>query len=385
MARLTAEKAGAFIARHVGLSWPNDKESVYEILDLAQKEIWSTGLFTGSTKWFYASVMTDNTIITPHGHNKLLGLKIGCQAATIKDQFWTFHTNGPLKEPDQSTGFSKIVQHMGDYPTLIDHALKRDNKCLQGSGFKIAVISEGSPTYTQAPRTIISGLGLDGKPLYSYVDKETSLSRAVNKDDEEEDEIEEIEAMFKEGDYLDPSEDLLDGVSLPVTNKFVSNDCFIFSGIANISKEPTMARVDYYAIPVDGCENEAIKIASLEPYQIHSQYSIYQIKDNCINKGCCYGLFKVSEPDKIVCDNQFMIVDNDKAILDFAKYIHKTYYKEDIAGGQTFLGYGLASLAKQVQNENPTHEIVPQVESFRDMAFRSRPGVGPRSKRLMRR
>lgn len=385
MARLTAEQAGSFIARHIDLSWPNDKESVYEILNLVQREIWNTGLFSGSTKWFYVKVMEDNTIITPHGHNKLIGLKIGCEAATIKDQFWTLHKNGSFKEPDQGANFTKIVQHLGDYPTLIDHALKRDNKCFNKGGFKLAVISPASPSYTKYPSTIISGLGLDGKPLYSYVNQQTSLSRAVNKDDDEDDEIDEIEASYKEGDFLDPSEDIIEGMSLPISNKFITNECFVFSEISNISKEPTMGRVDYYAIPVDGCEQEAIKIASLEPYQIHSRYSIYQIKNECINQGCCYGLFKVSEPDKIVCDNQFMIIDNDKAILDFAKYIHKTYYKEDINGGQTFLGFGLAALNQQIQNENPTKETVTQIDSFRDMAFRSRPGVGVRSSRSWRR
>lgn len=362
---ITAAEAGEFISKFVDKGWPHDRHSVYEILDLVNTEIWQTGLFQGSTKWFYARILEDNTIVTPHGYSKLLGAKIGCKGVDIKDQFWMFHENGPFQEPDQSSNYTSIVQHLGDFPTLFNHYKDSREKCCK-SGFSIAVVSCGSPAYTNPPLTLVTGLDMKGKPVYTYP---SGTESRIATDDE----IEMYEKIQKEGDYLYVESDILQGVQIPITSKFTSTQKgILFSDIVNIAKDPTMARVDYYAIP-DG-EQHGILIASLEPFQTVSSYSIYKIKNNCIAGNCCLGLFKVSPPEKIVSDNQFMIIPNKSILLDFAKYVHKKYYKEDFAGAGVFLSSGVAALSAQIRNENPTKKRTIQIDSVMKISSQQRNG-----------
>lgn len=362
---LTAEEAGEFVAKFIDKSWPNDKESVFQILDLAQSEIYKTGLFSGSTKWFYTKVLDDNTIITPHGYSKLLGLKIGCSLAEIKDQFWMFHENGPASEPECSNIYTNVVQHLGDFPTLFNHYKEAKEKCCK-SGFRIGVVSCNSPSYLTPPLTRINALDKEGKPVYTYP---SGLESRVATDDE----VEQYEKMQNQGDYMYVESDIMQGVQVPVTSKFISTPKdLVFSEIVNIAKDPTMARVEYYAIP-EG-EQHGFLIASLEPFQTSSCYSIYKIKNSCVKDKCCLGLFKVSPPERIVSDNQFMIISDKTVLLDFCKYVHKKYYKEDYQGAGLFLSSGVASLSAQLKAETPNKTKTLRVSSVRKTDSRNQKG-----------
>lgn len=361
--RITVAEVGQLVAKHIDRSWPIDKNSVYQYLDLIQERIWASGLFSGSTKWAYASVMKDNTIITPHGYSVLLGAKIGCEPAVIKDKFWTIHKNGPAKEPNDPTHFSNIIQHLGDYPTLIEHSREAFFKC-DKPVYNIGVVADGAPSYMDPPVTVISGHAANGKPIYTY-GKEQDFKIAS------EQEIIDRETLKLAGDDMYLQSDVLEGLQIPVTNKFITHTGVDFTEIYNIAKDPTPTRVDYYAVPKDN-SCEAILIASLEPFQTYSSYSVYKIKQECVNQGCCYALFKRSRPDKIVSDNQFFLITNLLAILDFAKYVHHTYYKDNIAVGSNFLNSALQNLAIDVENENPTKESTFQVDNPQRNALKKR-------------
>lgn len=361
---ITAGEAGELIARHVDRSWPNDRTSVFKILDLIQEQIWVSGLFSGSTKWYWAKVREDNTIITPHGYNKLLGVKIGHEAAEIKDVFWTFHKNGPFKEPQQSADYTNIVQHMGDFPTLLEHYNNTEFKRTKPA-FNIAVISPCSPGYEDPPITVISGKSCDEKPVYSY-GKSNDYRLA------DENEINEREILRDNGDDYCVASDILEGLQIPITNKFVTNSLVDFTEIYNIAKDPTLARVDYYACPKDS-PGRAILIATLEPFETSSIYSAYKIKRDCVKQGCCYALFKRSRPEKIVAENQFFITSSNIVILNMAKYIYQTFYKDNPPAGREFLSMAMSHLASEVENENPTKTSTMQVSNpTRDAAKKRR-------------
>lgn len=360
----TVAQVAENIAKFVDRSWPNDRHDMYSMMDLIQDAIWKSGLFKGSTKWFYASVRNDNTIITPHGYNVLLGAQVGftCsdQVARIQDEFFFFKENGPVHEPCEGVSYSRDIQHMGEYPTLLNFY---DDSRIIRDAFTIGVISEGSPGYANYPKTVVSALGCEGKPIYSY-----GASQQYKLADGED--VDNMRNMQLQGEDFYTETDILEGLQFPITCDFnIRHDVHVTS-IYNIAKDPTLSEVKYYAVRLGQCKG--LLIASLGPFQTSSVYNIYKILSKCVKNSQAFCLFKVSKPEKIVSDNQFFLTDNITAQINFAKYIYYSYYKNDLQKGLPFFELGLADLAKEITASEPAKAKVINIQNNLERARRER-------------
>lgn len=341
----TAEQAGSLIAEFVEKSWPMDRESVYRILDLVNEQIWRSGYFQDSTKWYYAKVREDNTIITPHGYNILVGANTKFDKAVIRDTPFMFHSNGSRIEPPQSETFSRNIQFLGDYPTMISH-MQDSLKHFKGE-YKVGVHAPGMPAMRYPPISIVSCLNLNGKPVYTY--------RFNEKDD-----LDVLDENYTP-DNVNLEDGIIEGVQYAIGDKMVVYDNVIVSQIYNIIKEQTLAEVNYYLIPKDCCDS-AILVASLQPFQTKSRYKVYKVNSKCVVDGCCFGLFKRSKPDDIVNDSQLMMTDDKNAIINLAKGVYHWFYKENQQKAVPFITAGLDSLARSVNQSNPEISMPIQVD-----------------------
>lgn len=350
---ITAASAAKIIAPHIEKSWPNDRESLFEILDIIQETIWTLGLFDGSTKWAYVKVNSDGTITTPHGYSNLLGANIGHMKMDLRDKHFMFHENGPLKEPDESDSFSKNIQHLGDYPTLVNHL--DDMKVDKGDYF-IGVVSPCLPPSGSFPITTISANGLNGRPIYTYSFREDDLPKTVD----DEDEI--VRSLGP--DSIDISSGIIEGISFPVTGDLVVYNNIRVSEIYNIVKEPTLSAVDYYLLdPSDPCEGSGVLVASLDPFQTISKYSVWRIPKMCNRENQAFCLFKRDKPDSIVNDSQHVFTSSKKALIALAKGAQFTFVKDNPNMGAAYTGIGTAELSSQLAASRQAVERTIQIKS----------------------
>jgi hypothetical protein len=349
----TADKAGQLIAQFIEKSWPNDKEVIFNVLSLVNEEIWNSGLFPDSTKWAYVKVGKNGTITNPHGYSVLLGAKIDCDKFEVKDSYFMFHSNGPLREPDESSSFSKSIQFLGTYPTLINPQNDYMFKC-GDKGFNIGVSACNLPPSRYPPLTIISGLNLGGRPIYTYRFENTKSDEVRIADDDEITNYTPDDVDFESG--------LIEGVQFPITNKLIKFSNVAFSDIYNIVKQPTLTDVDYWMVDEATCK--AIKIATLGPFQTRSAYNIYRIDNKCINSGCAFTLFKREKPDPIINDSQFILTNNQNALISMAKGVYLMYFKEDINTGTAFITKALRDIGRELTQSNPAASNKIQVEDI---------------------
>jgi hypothetical protein len=354
----TADKAGALIAPFIEKSWPNDKETIFNVLSLVNEEIWNSGLFPDSTKWAYVKVGQNGTITNPHGYSVLLGAKVGCDKFEVRDSYFMFHSNGPLREPDESSSFSKNIQFLGAYPTLINPQNDFQFKC-GDRGFNIGVSACNLPPSRFPPLTIISGLNLQGRPIYTYRFEDTRSDEVRIAEDDEITNYSPDDVDFESG--------LIEGVQFPITSNIIKFSNVAFSDVYNIVKQPTLTDVDYWLVDEATCK--ATKIATLGPFQTRSAYNIYRIDNKCINSNCAFALFKREKPDPIINDSQFILTNNQNALISMAKGIHSMYYKEDINVGTAFITKALRDIGRELTQANPAASSKIQVE---DMASRAK-------------
>lgn len=358
---INAKTAGELIAGYVEKSWPNDREEIFRILDLVQEVIWESGFFEGSTKWATVKVNPDKTIVTPRGYQILVGAKYGCSKMDIKDVYFTLHENGPLTEPEESESFSRNIQFLGSYPTLINHI--EDSKICKG-GYRLGVISKCLPPSSTPPLTVVSAHDKQGKRIYTYRFDQSEEPEFVD-----------------EGDFgghgpneVSLQEGILEGVVYPVTNKLIKYSNVIVSDIYNIQKDPSLSRVDYYLFDEadDGCKSRGILIASLDPFETVSKYNIYKIVDRCITKDRMYGLFKRNKPETLVNDSQLILTDNKRGLIALAKGVQYKYSKDDHSQGNAFLADGLDAISKELIANNPAFNQTLQIRNIRDTSSKRR-------------
>jgi len=339
---ITAKTAATLIAPYVEKSWPNDRDSIYSILDLVQEAIWKSGLFEGSSKWAYVKVNKNGTIVTPHGYSILLGAKVGNSKYNIRDSYFMFHENGPLTEPGESNHFSKNIQFLGSYPTLINHI---DDLKINKGDYKLGVVSPCLPPTGSPPVSIISANDANGKKIFTYRFRE-----------KEDPEIIDNEIINYTPDDIDYNNGIIEGVVYPVTNKLITYDNVRVSEVYNITKDPTLSPVDYYALfPYDGeCDpSEGVLIASLDPFQTQSMYNVYKIVNNCINDGQAFCLFKRDRPEKLVNDSQLILTNSQTALISLAKGIQYKYFKDNIPVGDAFMSTGMRDISDEILASNP--------------------------------
>lgn len=354
----TVSSVADFVSQFVDKSWPNDRDVLYQMLDLVQEHIWKSGLFLGSTKWAYVKTRCDNTIITPHGYSELLGAKLGCKMLDLRDQYFMFHQNGPMTEPAADKSYSTDVTHLGTYPTLINHWQEAELKC-KIPEYQLTVISPCLPNMREPLMTRVCAYGLDGRPIYTYYFTPESLT------ENPEDEI-----MVLTPDDVTTSEGVVEGVNLPITRQGFTPSNILISEIYNIEKQPSHFSVEYWL--VDRCSKKGILAARLEPFQLRSSYNVYKINNNrCSVNNCIFALFKRSRPDPCVADSQLFITDNKLAITYIAQGIYEKVYKKNITTGDALLISGERELAKELKESNSAVHSPLQIHNHRQDARRN--------------
>lgn len=319
------------IAGHIGKSYPNDREDIFETIDLVQNEIWKSGLFHGSTKWAYVNVRNDNTIITPHGYDVLLGLNIDFKPRIIRDTHFLFHQNGPADAALLGNGFNKNVQYLGEFP-VIGNPEKLCDPCNKGVSCEYFYVgARVSGACNTFPKTRIYGTSPNGKNIYSYVSPTTNETCLC--EDEEDIEI----------------WDAIEGVELSLTN-ILKVSKIKFASITGITKEPSSSVVEYYKLDEKG---NGEMIASLDPFQIKSKYKAYLVPKSCIKNRCVFGLFKKSKPENTIHESQVFLTDNKSAIISMAKSFDFKYNKNDIERAIAFEADAKRSLSDEVKEETP--------------------------------
>jgi len=356
---ITAGKAGELIAPYIGFSWPNDRDAIFRVLDLVQEEIWKSGIFDGSTRWTTVKVNKDGTIVSPHGYSVLLGAKIGHVKLTIRDTYFMFHENGPLLEPDESNTFSKNIQFVGTYPTLINHI---DDMRIGRGDYKIGVVSPCLPPSGIPPLTTISANNLNGRRIYTYRFREKSDPEMI-----EDDEIVEYSP-----DDVSMQEGIVEGVIYPITNKLIIYNNVRVSEIYNITKEPSLSSVDYYVMsPLDSeCScNTGVLVASLDPFQTQSRYNVYRIINSCINDGKAFCLFKKDRPETLVNDSQIILTNSKNGLISLAKGINFKFGKDDVIKGSAFIASGMKDISDEISTSNPAARTELQVSDQKSNAI----------------
>lgn len=350
MSNQTAGKIAEFIAPYIGMSYPNDENRIFENLSLVQDEIWSSGKFYGSTKYFYAPIRSDNTIITPHGYNVLLGCNINFKSVNINGTSAIFHKNGPSETPLAENGFSKDVYHLGDSPVMFQPNGSWCKPCGPNKGKVDFYISVCGGDCEINKKTLVSSLGRNGKPIYTYFKEETGDKPIV---------CEDRDLIVEEIKYNE-------GVMYDVVGQHVNHKDIIVGDIYNIIKDPTISPVEYYLVNKE--TGVGTLMARLEPYETVSNYKIYQISKSCVRNNCVLGLFKRSKPVDIVDPSQILISNNKSAILSIAKGVHKKFAEDNIQLGETFIMGGINLLAKEVREQKPNSTARLQIDSLRDFS-----------------
>lgn len=331
------------------------------MLTFAQNKIWQSGYFRNSTRWYYCCVRADGTIVTPHGYDVLVGCKIGFDPVPIRDEFFMFAQNGPVAEPDENTKFTKQVQFMGSYPTLIGFYSDVSN---HNRPFKIGVTSPNSPNYDEYPMAVISGKGTNGRPIYSY-GKSRNYEIASESDIEE---LNEIRSQLGDSYYTDS--DILQGIQMPITNKMMVRDEICLSEIINIAKDPTLADVDFYAVYQD--RDTGVLLARMGPFETSSSYNIYKINAPCVRDGQAFCLLKMKRPDKIVSDGQFFITDNENAYIDMIKHVYHQHWRNDFQQAALFYQSAINALGMDVNSNTPARSIQINMDNAVEKARRKR-------------
>jgi hypothetical protein len=336
---ITVEEAGRLVATKIGKRWPYDKEEIMDNLSLVAEEIWKSGVFKGSTKWAYVSVNSDNTIVTPHGYNVLLGLNQDFKPMKIRQDHFLFHQNG-VGEKAVFEGSNKDVIDLGEFPifTLIERLCKpcSGSEC---PSYKIAARILGS--CEGFPETRIYGNDQNGHPIYSYVKSENGLDEVC-------------QCTQEEAEYYN---DTVEGIRIKLTNTLQAFD-IQFSSITGIVKPATSSPVEYWAINHSGL---AKMIARLEPFESSSSYRIYKVPKSCIKQACVFGLFKIKQPERYVDGSQAFISDNISSLISIAIGVDKKYKRDELQLGQQYIGDGVLSLANEVRESNSNAESPIQV------------------------
>lgn len=358
MSNITAAIAAEYVAEDIGLCWPDNADRIFKVLTNVQNEIWKSGQFFGSVKWFDVKVMPNNQIITPHGYGVMLGLDINGKPRELRDQYFLFHKNGPgdiANIRSECKGWNKNVYELSISPVLIQPT---EEACRQMridcNPKKIMVKSDCGNSDPPYPRTLVSGLGPDGFPIYSY--------RGILSADDPDGETQVCSCTRDQ--ILKNEIEGLEGVEFDITSRAISAN-IRFAKITNIVKPVTLTPVEYYMVCESGV---AIMIARLEPWQNLSQYHIYQIPQQCANFKTLLGLFKRNRPDRIVDGNQLFISSNLEAIKSLAIAMDYKYNKKNISAAAPYVQDAAGQLNAEMKEERSGVNQPLQIENLQGYA-----------------
>lgn len=334
-----AEKIAPFIQ----LSWPNDQEAIFSYLSLAQQKIWRAGFFHNSIQHHYVNTDLNGNIITPHGYNILLGCNVNFKPVTITSHYSFFHCNGNGETALKDKNLYTETVFLGNSPVFF----QPNDSWMKKSRMFVTVKGQ---ICEERKFSDVSVLGLDGKPIYTYVKETKKGSKIVLCSQEKADSI---------------GVEYRDGVRYAITAKPQFHKNILVSQILGIFKDQTLGPVEYYLTDESGFGRLC---ARLEPFETRSEYKRYKVSGHCIKKGQILGLFKMSKPVDIVSENQYFLSDNIEAIIAIVKSFKIKNDEEDIQKAQTFMNDGLNSLREEIRGGRVKVREHLQVESNRDFS-----------------
>lgn len=349
---LNIGQVSKLIAQHVDRTFPNDREAIYEILDLVKEKIWHSGKFYGSTKWGWCRVRGDGTIITPHGYNILLGCKVeGLPSADIKDKYFMFHKNGPTSSVIKDKGFNNSVIDLGEFPTLLPPEKYHSGKNI--GNWYISVKSPGLGFSKNPSIARVMAYDCQGNKIYTYIFK---------KDEDAEEEVTQLGV-----DEIDQHEGVIEGINYQIKGVDTLYKNIIVSSVYGIVKQPTVTPVEFWLYENKSCSN-GILMARLEPNETISSYRSYKVPDGCIRNKWVYGLFKMSKPQATAFDSELFMTDNKSAIISIAKGVYKANFKDQLSEGRAFIDDGIRALNDELRESKSSSTSTMQVDSIRDFS-----------------
>lgn len=334
------------IAPFVDLCYPQNSDEMFQLLTLVQNEIWMSGKFHDSTRWYYCATYPDGTIKTPHGYNILLGIDVNGKPQDIRDEIFLFHMNGPGDVMAyNSKTFDRGVYDLGTSPVLFQPTDRNKCSCckMDTRAKFLYVVSDKCTKKEPFLNTVVSGLDCKGAFIYSY-EKSTKSGIKVCQCEQ---------SLETEG------VEVIHGVKYPITGNRFTYKNIKYSEITNIIKEPTQTPVEYWSVDEKG---NGFLIARLEPNEVLSSYRTYRIPTKCNKNKCVLGLFKRSKPQEIVDANQILITSNYNALLSLCIGVDFKYNKKKVQSAVPYIQDAFALLNADLKEHKSNSQSPLQIE-----------------------
>lgn len=353
---MTVEEAAQYIAPFVKLTWPKDRDRLYNILHLAQSRAWKEGKWYGMTREYSVYAAEDNTVITPPGYDVLLKVNLNTAPVSLRDQHFQFHRNGNGSVTECcGKNWTSSVYDLGPSPVLFQPYKDTtcpdcydDTPCVRIGVKSLGCETDASITITGFYPNACMELckkNEHGQQARVYTYEKTTKAGTT-----------EICGCGKEEEGGEDKK-VKNGATIPLTAEISLLDIY-WGRIESIAKTVTKAPVEVYAFYGD---SQVKLIARLEPWQTQTHYKKYKLPEQCSGAPCIHGLFKMSQPERINNDSQLMIISEDEALLLLAKGINMTYYEDDDVNGERFILRGIKALEDQLTEQSTSAEIPIQV------------------------
>lgn len=333
---MNAGQAGQLVAKFIGRNWPNDREEIFEILQLGINKAWGEGKWFGMTVEGYVGLTYSSNgkyIVGPASHPILLAINIHGIPQDIRSHHFKFHRNGDGQIMDcNGCKWNTAVYDSGEFPYL-------EGKININDGVFIGVRSLGVPGPDE--KVWIKGSHVDGNQVFTYKNSEDKLDTC--------------------GCIVDTTKiDIINGLELDVTSDFRYIKNIRLHDIKAITKTKTRNPVEILAFDCDG--NTQL-LARLEPGDTESKYRRYYLPDDLCKYSSVHGLFKVAEQPNIVSDSDTLLIRHREALISLCMAINYIFYKsQQDLGAQYFLN-AITALEKQ-KREHESPDIFPVQVDF---------------------
>ena len=352
---MNAEQAAQYIAPFIKSSWPKDKDKLFNILSLIHSRAWKEGKWYGMTMEATVPVSEDRTLITPPGYNVLLKVNLDSKPTPIRDKYFQFHRNGTGSiEECCGSNWCGDVHDLGPEPVLFQPSKDpscvckdQDAPCVQ-LAFKSVGCEDDDSEITVTgfyPRDYKPGQTQEYCPqerIYTY-ERETTPGKT------------EICGCRKDTPPKTGKKPK-NGATVKLTEELSLLNLY-WGEIESIKKTKTRNPIEVYAVYGD---NKVRLIARLEPWQTEARYRRYKVPDTC-KTPCVHGLFKISQPERILDESQSMLISDDEALLLLAKGLHMTYYESDDENGERYIIRGIKALDDQLKEQMSSADVPIQV------------------------
>ena len=299
-------------------------------------------------KEFFVNTRTDGSgkkfIVTPNGHNILLGINVNTKPTRIVNNWFQFHRNGSgSAQQGKEWNTTTAVIDMGESPVIEQPRIRHEIDVSQQDPVYIAVRSRGCED--DGCVLVVSGENRCGEAHYSFNPNQNSefirtISNPVNTT------IEKTEPTY--------------GIEYKLTNKFSLFENIYWSRISKITKSITKNPVDVYAVHETG---ESYLLATLAPHQTNSTYRSYMLPEpECGGIECVHGLFKISEPEAISFPTQHMVTDNVTALMDMMMGMDYKYFKKDLNNAAVYILSAVKALEDSTRENMSNHQTSIQVD-----------------------